>query len=140
MSPHKYICLFLLAILGQNLCANEADDSTNTRLVDPLYVQIYGGINKSANENLPWSEFSKYPWSGGVFLGVGEEFSPLWGWRAALRFNHNKSRNVPRCESSDLWGWNSLELFADATLDLSDIFRKRKPRPQRPPFNMKLFG
>ena len=140
MSTHKYICLFLLAILGQNLCANEADDSTNTRLVDPLYVQIYGGINKSANENLPWSEFSKYPWSGGVFLGVGEEFSPLWGWRAALRFNHNKSRNVPRCESSDLWGWNSLELFADATLDLSDMFRKRKPRPQRPPFNMKLFA
>lgn len=140
MPYHKYIYLFLLALLGQHISASEADDSTNTRLVDPLYMQIYGGINKSANENLPWSEFTRYPWSGGAFLGLGQEFCPLWGWRAALRFNHNKSRNVPRCENSDVWGWNSLELFADATFDLSDVFRKRKPRLQRPPFNLKLFA
>ena len=25
---------------------------------DSLYLQLYGGINKSANENLPFSEFS----------------------------------------------------------------------------------
>lgn len=46
---------------------------------DPIYLQLYGGINKSANEHLPWTEISKYPFSGGFFVGVGKEFSPLWG-------------------------------------------------------------
>ena len=91
---------------------------------DPLYMQLYGGINKSANENLPMSEFTAYPWSGGVFFGIGEELHPLWGWRAALRINHNKSRNVPACEASDTWGWNSVGLFADGTFDLTDAFTK----------------
>lgn len=140
MSQIKHILFFCFSLFGLCLFAEEAADTTNTRLKDPLYFQLYGGINKSANENLPWSEFTRYPWSGGVFLGIGKEWRPLWGWRAAFRFNHNKSRNVPRCENSDVWGWHSLELFGDATFDLSDAFRKRKPRPQRPRFNLKLFA
>ena len=102
---------------------------------DPLYLQLYLGINKSANENLPWTEFSKYPWSGGFFIGLGREFSPLWGWRVALRFNHNKSRNVPVCESKDVWGWYNTGLFADATFDLTDVFRKRPARHDRDSLN-----
>ena len=105
---------------------------------DPLYMQLYGGINKSANENLPMSEFTAYPWSGGVFFGIGEELHPLWGWRAALRINHNKSRNVPACEASDTWGWNSVGLFADGTFDLTDAFTKSEERGV--PFNVKLFA
>lgn len=140
MNILKHILFFCFSLFGLSLFAEEAADTTDTRLKDPLYFQLYGGINKSANENLPWSEFTRYPWSGGVFLGIGKEVRPLWGWRAAFRFNHNKSRNVPRCENSDVWGWHSLELFGDATFDLSDAFRKRKPRPQRPRFNLKLFA
>ena len=105
---------------------------------DPLYMQLYGGINKSANEDLPMSEFTAYPWSGGVFFGIGEELHPLWGWRAALRINHNKSRNVPACEASDTWGWNSVGLFADGTFDLTDAFTKSEGSGA--PLNVKLFA
>jgi hypothetical protein len=113
-------CLVLCSI---NIRAKTRTDSAIVGK-DPYYLQIYGGINKSANENLPWTEFSKYPWAGGAFLGLGREWSPLWGWRAALRINHNKSRNVPECESKDTWGWNSTSLFLDATLDITDIFHR----------------
>lgn len=105
---------------------------------DSLYLQLYGGINKSANENLPFSEFSSYPWAGGVFLGIGKECSPLWGWRTVLRYNYNKSRNVPECESSDTWGWHSLELFADATYDISDALTSHEHRGKK--FNVKAFA
>ena len=107
--------------------------------VDPYYVQLYAGINKSANEHLPWSEFSRYPWSGGLFVGLGKEFSPLWGWRAVFRYNHNKSRNVPFCESPDTWGWDNVGLFADVTFDVTDalggLTRSRGER-----FNLKAFA
>lgn len=106
--------------------------------IDSLYIQLYGGINKSANENLPMSEFSSYPWSGGLFLGIGKEFNTLWGWRAALRYNYNKSRSVPECETSDTWGWNSLGLFADVTFDITDALRSSECEPGR--INVKAFA
>lgn len=105
---------------------------------DSLYIQIYGGINKSANENLPMSEFSSYPLSGGFFIGVGKEVNALWGWRTALRYNYNKSRNVQECESPDTWGWNSLGLFGDATFDLTDALRPKEHRGAR--LNVKAFA
>lgn len=114
---------------------------------DPFYLQLYVGVNKSANENLPWTEFSGYPLSTGMFVGLGHELSRLWGWRAALRINRNKSRNVPECESKDVWGWNSTELFGDATFDVTDAFRKAyyvprdslyRTRSSR--FNLKAFA
>ena len=127
--------------------ARELDESTDiadstelrNRRKDAFYIQLYGGINKSANENLPWTEFSAYPWSGGGFLAIGREVSPLWGWRAALRINHNKSRNVPTCESKDVWGWNSTSVFADATFDVTDVFRKARAG-KRMKFNLKAFA
>jgi len=103
---------------------------------DPLYFQVFMGINKSANENLPWTEFSAYPLSTGAFLGVGREITPLWGWRAALRINRNKSRNVPTCESSETWGWNNTGLFADGTFDISDLLSGG----QSGVFNLKAFA
>lgn len=108
---------------------------------DPVYLQLYGGINKSANEHLPWTEFSKYPLSGGLFVGVGKEFSPLWGWRVALRYNHNKSRNVPKCESANAWGWNNIGLFADATFDLTDAWQRASAEAAATAkvFNLKAF-
>lgn len=111
--------------------AQEAADKSEAPL---WYSQVFGGINKSANENLPWSEFSAAPWSGGIFVGVGQELPGPWGWRGVFRFNHNKSRAVQKCESADTWGWNSLELFADATYNLVG----RLGAPQR--FNLKAFA
>lgn len=109
---------------------------------DPVYVQLYGGINKSANENLPWTEFSKYPLSGGMFVGVGKELSPLWGWRVAFRFNHNKSRSTQKCEAANTWGWNNIGLFADATFDLTDAWQRASAEGAATAkvFNLKAFA
>lgn len=115
--------------------------SSTAMLQDPVYLQVYLGVNKSANENLPWTEFNEYPLSYGAFLGIGKEFSRLWGWRAALRINHNKSRNVQDCETKDTWGWNNTGLFGDLTFDVSDLLRsKNKTRTKRSAFNMKAFA
>ena len=73
-----------------------------------------------------------------MFVGIGREMNTIWGWRAALRFNHNKSRNVQQCESDDTWGWNNLSLFADATFDLTDAFSRPEKRGRK--FNAKLFA
>ena len=122
--------------------AQTAEDSIEIRRSskDPFYIQLFGGINKSANENLPWTEFSAYPWSGGGFLAIGHEFSPLWGWRVALRLNHNKSRNVQVCESKDVYGWNNLGLFGDITFDVTDAFRRKTTMKKVPKFNLKAFA
>lgn len=123
----------------------KTDRHTN---VDPVYIQLFGGINKSANENLPFSEFSSYPLSMGFFVGVGKEFTPLWGWRIAFRYNHNKSRNVEKCESQDTWGWSNLGLFGDLTFDLTDALSSKPHHPKTTnrtteskgnPFNLKAF-
>ena len=135
-----------LVLCSLNIHAETESDSVKAGQ-DPFYLQLYLGINKSANENLPWTEFSGYPWSTGMFMGLGRELSPLWGWRAALRINRNKSRNVPECESKDVWEWSNIALFGDATLDVTDALRKpyyihkdsvhtaRSPR-----FNLKAFA
>ena len=131
-----------LIIWGLLLCSSsihaQSDAGNTTMLKDPFYLQLYLGVNKSANENLPWTEFSRYPWSGGLFIGAGKEFSKLWGWRAALRINHNKSRNVRTCEMKDTWGWNNFGLFIDGTFDVTDIFLKNT-QEKRPVFNLKAF-
>lgn len=134
--------LFLALLLGVPLSVSA--DEVNTAVVgetDPLYLQLYLGMNKSANENLPFTEFTQYPISYGMFFGVGKELSPLWGWRGALRFNHNKSRNVQKCESPDTWGWNSLGFFGDATFDITDALN-RKPLKDgaNRKFNLKAFA
>ena len=135
------ICVLALCSLGLR-----AQTDTDSILMgkDPFYLQLYLGINKSGNENLPWTEFSKYPWSNGIFIGMGSEFSRLWGWRAALRINHNKSRNVQKCESEDVYGWNNWGLFGDATFDLSDVVREKvvlhKDSFKTNRFNLKAFA
>ena len=125
MSDMKKNVLFIFLLCSVTVSSQTTPDSISLDR-DPLYFQLYGGINKSANENLPWSEFSSYPWSVGAFFGIGREFNRLWGWRAALRINHNKSRNVQECESKEVWGWNSTALFGDITLDLTDLLRKEE--------------
>lgn len=104
---------------------------------DPFYLQLYLGVNKSANENLPWTEFSQYPLSTGMFVGIGREWSRLWGWRAALRVNRNKSRNVPECESKEIWRWSSTSLFGDVTYDVTDAFRKSYYIPRDSAYNFR---
>lgn len=140
-----------LIIAGFMLCsfgvqAKNETDSVKTGK-DPFYLQLYLGINKSANENLPWTEFSGYPLSTGIFAGIGRELTPKWGWRAALRINRNKSRNVPECESKDVWGWSNTALFGDITFDVTDVFRKSKLIPRdslhsirSSRFNLKAFA
>ena len=134
--------LFLALLLGAPLSVSA--DEVNTAVVgetDPLYLQLYLGMNKSVNENLPFTEFTQYPISYGMFVGLGKEVSPVMGWRAALRFNHNKSRNVQKCELADTWGWNSLGFFGDATFDITDALN-RKPLKDgaNRKFNLKAFA
>lgn len=132
--------IFTTLLLG-NACVITAGTPDGGALrdgIDPLHLQIFGGLNKSANENLPWTEFSKYPWSGGAFVALGKEFTPLWGWRVALRYNHNKGRNVEKCEKADTWGWNNVGLFGDVTYDLTDAFTTMERRGKRC-FNLKAF-
>ena len=134
-----YMGWLLLGAISLQAATQPTDSIRAGRAKDPLYLQLYGGINKSANENLPWTEFSSYPWAGGAFVAMGSELTPLWGWRATLRYNHNKSRNVPQCESDEVWGWDNLGLFADATFDVTDALAPRKRRkPSR--FNVKAFA
>lgn len=137
---------FVLCSLSAQAFTTSDNDSIRV-LKDPLYLQLYVGINKSGNENLPWTEFTKYPWSGGAFIGIGREFTKLWGWRLALRINHNKSRNVEKCESPDTYGWNNVGLFGDLTFDVSDVLRKESSlrfdslgRVKLPRFNLKAFA
>ena len=109
--PARLLCLLMAGMLLLQMNAAAQESSVIPEGKDPLYLQAYFGINKSANENMPWTEFTKYPFSGGMFFAIGQEFTPLWGWRAALRWNHNKSRNVQFCESPNPWGWNNTGLF-----------------------------
>lgn len=139
----RHVCALVLWMgASVGLCAQTGADSlgrVSAGEVDPYYLQLYAGINKSANEHLPWSEFSRHPWSGGLFVGVGKEFSPLWGWRAAFGYNHNKSRNVPFCESPETWRWDNVELFADMTFDVTDALGGLLMRPAGR-FNLKAFA
>lgn len=139
----RHVCALVLWMgASVGLCAQTGADSlgrVSAGEVDPYYLQLYAGINKSANEHLPWSEFSRHPWSGGLFVGVGKEFNPLWGWRAAFGYNHNKSRNVPFCESPETWGWDNVELFADMTFDVTDALGGLLMRSAGR-FNLKAFA
>lgn len=113
----------MLALVGC-LCGNPMNAQQHTQATDPLYLQFFAGTNKSANEHLPWTEFSKHPFSGGMFIAVGKEFKPLWGWRASWGMNGNRGRSVPKCETNDVWKWKDTEWFGDITFDLADLFRK----------------
>lgn len=132
----KNYSLFIVALfLAFSLSlAGQAQEARQDEPAPFWYAQLFGGINKSANENLPWSEMTSAPLSGGFFVAVGQEMASPWGWRTAFRFNHNRSRAVQKCESADTWGWNSLELFADATYNLVG----RLGAAQR--FNLKAFA
>ncbi len=132
----RIVCL-VFALLAAGSQSARADGGKGKGR-DSLYLQLYAGVNKSGNEHLPITEHTTYPWAGGAFAGIGQEFHPLWGWRVALRYNRNKSRNVPLCESSDTWGWNSISLFGDLTFDLTDAFAKPEKRGRR--FNFKLLA
>lgn len=135
----RFVVLLLMSGCVQMMHAATAADGLQ-KGIDPLYIQLYGGMNKSANENLPLTEFTTYPWSMGMFVGVGKELTPLWGWRAAFRFNHNKSRNVAECESKETWGWNNIGLFADATFDITDALASNKNKDNDKAFNFKAFA
>ena len=132
--------LCALALCSSWGAAKRDSVGTASTTVDPYYLQFFVGLNKSANEHLPWSEFTRYPWSGGLFVGVGKELNALWGWRAAFRYNHNKSRNVPRCERPDTWGWDNVGLFADATFDVTDALAVWMPAGTTERFNLKAFA
>ena len=140
----RHVCALVLwmGVSTMGLWAQTGADSlgrVSAGEVDPDYLQLYAGINKSANAQLPWSAFSRHPWSGGLFVGVGKEFNPLWGWRATFGYNSNKGRNVPFCESPETWGWDDVELFADVTFDVTDALGGLLMRPAGR-FNLKAFA
>lgn len=129
-SPNQIILMTYRIILSLLILACSVGRAAERRdslyAVDPLYLQLYGGINKSMNENMPGSEMTLKPMAGGAFLGIGKEWSRLWGWRATIGYDINKSRNVPKCENSETWSWKDIEAFGDITYDISDVFVRRK--------------
>lgn len=134
----RIVFLTALAICSFQWCVAGPSQDTLAKNEKPYYLQLYIGINKSANENLPWTEFTRYPWAGGAFISVGKEFGPLLGWRVALRYNHNKSRNVPVCENKDVWKWKNVGLFGDLTFNLTDLLHSRS-RNNEDAFDLKAF-
>ena len=148
MNHPTYIMTRLLPVLllsgSMLLCPQETAAQTSPKAAegaaDPFYLQFFGGINKSANDHLPLTEFSRYPISGGLFLGLGRECSPLWGWRVALRYNHNKGRGVEKCENPETWGWHSVSIMADATFDLTDAWHPASMSGKPQVFNLKAFA
>ena len=72
----KGLLFFILMACILNIHASTEDTIKSGRKTDNFYLQLYGGINKSANENLPWTEFSSYPWSYGAFVCIGREITP----------------------------------------------------------------
>lgn len=134
--------IILLAVLAgclSQLCVAERLADSMPGNNKPVYLQLYAGINKSANENLPWTELTTYPWAGGAFVGIGKEVGPILGWRVALRYNINKSRNVQSCESSQVWKWKNVGLFGDVTFNITDVFRTPS-RNSGDIFDMKAFA
>lgn len=137
--------LFFVFLLGTVVAKSQTPADSINPDKDPYYFQLYLGINKSANENLPWTEFTSYPWSTGMFIGIGREYNRLWGWRAALRINRNKSRNVQDCESPEVWGWSSTALFGDLTFDVTDVLKRKivyneDSTIKKSRFNLKAFA
>lgn len=132
--------LFIL-LCGCTQWLHATDSNQGNKRMDPFYLQLLGGINKSANEHLPWSEFSSSPWAMGMFFGVGKEFTPLWGWRGTLNYNHNKGRNVEKCETADTYGWDNIGLFGDITFDITDALASKASRSSKESFfNLKAFA
>ena len=68
----KRLILWSILLCSLSAKANTTSDNDSIdRNRDPYYLQLYVGINKSANENLPFSEFTHYPWSFGAFFAIG---------------------------------------------------------------------
>ena len=53
----KGLLFFILMAYILNMHASTEDTIKSGRKTDNFYLQLFGGINKSANENLPWTEF-----------------------------------------------------------------------------------
>ena len=130
----------MLVCTGAAMAQERTEEKAGQHGVDSLYMQVFAGINKSANENMPWTEFTHHPFSGGAFVALGREFTPLWGWRATLGMDGNKSRNVPKCESAVTWGWADLEAWADATFDITDALLGTTLTNRSSRFNLKAFS
>lgn len=135
----RFVLLTALAICSFQWCVAGPSQDTLAKNEKPYYIQLYAGINKSANENLPWTELTRYPWAGGAFFSVGKESGPLLGWRLTLRYNHNKSRNVPACENKDVWRWKNVGLFGDITFNITDILQPLS-RNSGDAFDLKAFA
>lgn len=135
----RIVFLIALAICSFQWCVAGPSQDTLAKSEKPYYLQLYVGINKSANENLPWTELSRYPWARGAFISIGKEVGPVLGWRLALRYNLNKSRNVPECENQEVWKWKNVGLFGDLTFNLTDRLQPRS-RNSRDAFDLKAFA
>lgn len=109
---------------------------------DPWYLEAFGGINHSMNENLD-DKFHHY-WGvsdqslgATAKIGVGKEWTSIWGWRGVLGYNSNKGRATFYNKDEKIYSFHSVELFGDITYDMTDnLFPRRKHNG----FNLKLFA
>lgn len=109
---------------------------------DSWYLEVYGGLNHSMNENL--DETLIHTWGvsdqslgATAKLGLGKEWSSVFGWRANLVYNSNKGRATYYNKEERIYSFHSIELFGDITLDFMDLIA---PKRKHKGFNLKLFA
>lgn len=109
---------------------------------DPWYLEVYGGLNHSMNENL--DETFIHTWGvsdqslgATARLGIGKEWSSTLGWRANVVYNSNKGRATFYNKDERIYSFHSIEMFGDITLDLMDLIA---PKRKHKGLNLKLFA
>jgi len=116
--------------------------SVKSTETDPWYLEAFGGVNHSMNENLDETLVHTWGISGQSLgatakIGVGKEWTPIWGWRGILGYNSNKGRANFYNKDEKIYSFHSVELYGDITYDLTDhLFPRRKHNG----FNLKMFA
>lgn len=133
--------LLSLAFACESIAKNDSVLVRNAEK-DPWYLEVYGGINHSMNENLDEKFYHAWGVSDQSLgttakIGVGKEWSPILGWRANLVYNSNKGRATFYNKDERVYSFHSVELVGDITLDLTDLIA---PKRKHNGFNLKLFA
>lgn len=127
----RTLIILLITFCTTTLFAHKRYDN---RELTPLYSTYDISANYSLNENTRFGKFSSAIGIGAK-LGVGKEFTPLWGWRATVGYNLNRGRSSWKSDSYPV-KFHDIELFADGTLDITDLF---SPNRSNKAFNAKIF-
>jgi hypothetical protein len=104
-------------------------------------MDVMVGANHSMNENTD----GKYAKTAGLkrigdaigvgaSIGIGKEWSNLWGWHFGLGYNSNKGRATFYTKQRELYTFFDVEAFGDLTMDLTDWLAPHRTKDN---FNLK---